>query len=150
VGYASIHRNNFLVAISQSVFLAAEFALRGWLGVVHQVMDRLESTQIGEHRFQVIVGHVAKHPPGHGRTQLARANIAGSYSLDEERLVVVTDAGSVRREISGGHSTDLIPACQLHSRNWLKFGVERRVAVSASSYLGQVRAVLGGCGQVRL
>jgi hypothetical protein len=40
-----------LVAISQSVFLAAEFTQRAFLGVAYQMMDRLETTQIGEYRL---------------------------------------------------------------------------------------------------
>ena len=35
-----------VVVISESVSLAAEFALRGWLSVVHVVMHGLESAQI--------------------------------------------------------------------------------------------------------
>jgi hypothetical protein len=65
---------NFLVAISQPMFLAAEFALRGLLGVVHEVMHRLESAEVSEHCPQVIVRHVAKDPPQHGRIQVAGAN----------------------------------------------------------------------------
>jgi hypothetical protein len=45
----TLHRaHELLVTISQSVFLATEFALCGWLGVVHQMMYRFESTQVGE------------------------------------------------------------------------------------------------------
>src|ERR1039457_3497480 len=84
-----------LIVISEPVLLAAEFAGRRGLGVVHVVMHGLESAEIGEYRFQVIVGHVAKSPPGHGRVQLARANRTGAYGLDEQRLMVVADTGSI-------------------------------------------------------
>ena len=43
--------------ISEAVFLATSFALRGWLSVVHVVMRGLEGAQIGEYRLQVIVSH---------------------------------------------------------------------------------------------
>ncbi len=94
-------RRDSLVVISQSVFVPAAFALRGGFGVVHQVMHWFESVQIREHRLQVIVRHVAIGPPRHDRVQLAGANITGAYSLDEQFLVVVADAGVIRGEISG-------------------------------------------------
>jgi hypothetical protein len=54
-----------MIMLSESVFLATEFALLGWLAVVHIVMDGLECAQIGEYRLQVIFSHVANAPLGH-------------------------------------------------------------------------------------
>src|SRR5208283_6066954 len=77
---------------------------------------------------------------------LACANRAGTHGLDEQRLVVLADAGGIGREIGGGHALiEDRAACKLHARDRLKLGwrAVRRVTVTTRSQRGQVYAPLG-------
>src|ERR1700693_1879785 len=126
-----------LVAFAQSMPLAATFAQRRRLRIVHQVMHRLQGAQICEHGFKVIVRHIAVDGPGHWRLQFARPHGTAADGLDEQCLGVISDAGSIGRDVGGGHSVlEDRAACKLHPldgtniRRWRR----RRVATATDPH----------------
>lgn len=56
-------------------------AVRGWHSVVDTMLDWRQRLQIGEDALQIIIRKVAEVPPGHGRCELARADVTRAHDL---------------------------------------------------------------------
>src|ERR1039458_1083269 len=97
------HAAAVLVFRSGPVFLPAHLALCGWFRVVHAVLYRLESAQIGKHGFQVAVGEVGVDHDRHERVQRTRFDISAMHDLQKKRVIVIRDSTGRSEEIRAGN-----------------------------------------------
>src|SRR2546427_61274 len=71
--------------------------------VVHAVHHRLQRAQIGEHRFQVVIGEILEFSKWHDRSKLSSLHVPGAHALDKQSLVVVANACGLRGDIGAGY-----------------------------------------------
>ena len=90
------------VLISCPVCLAAQLAVRRGQAVIHSMLYRRQSSQVGEHGFQIAVWKIAELDERHDRVQLSRLHVTGSNSLNKQSLVVVADPARIRCEVGAG------------------------------------------------
>ena len=91
------------VSISETMLGAAELAVRRGLGIVHAVPDWLQSAQIGEDGFQVIIGEVTEITPRHGIGKQPCFDSPLPNRGDEHRLIEIRDSRRIGREIQTGN-----------------------------------------------
>jgi hypothetical protein len=63
--FAKSCKHKTLVLISRAALELAEFAIGWWQAVVNPMLHPLQSTHIGKHRPQIVVGEPAEFSKGH-------------------------------------------------------------------------------------
>src|SRR2546421_2938023 len=110
------------------------------------MLNRLLFFEKSKDRFQVVVGHPAEVIPGHRCTQRPGANFAHAQSLDERRLVVITDSrsgwGYVRRDHVALGLVKEKPSGEFHSGKRLTL-LLRRMAISTGRHAHEISTARG-------
>ena len=121
------------IPISAPVGLAADFAVRWGLRVIHVMPDRLERFEIRENGSDIHASHLAVDVPRHDLVELPPIDVPGKDRLHEYGPVNPRRIGS---DVGAGHATprpvENAPPTEVHAWEWLPVRVLRRVAIRAS------------------
>jgi len=134
-----------LILASCSVTGATELAKGRRFGVVNAMLYGFERANVGKDGFLVFVGEVPEIEPGHDLVDLPCFDVSGAYHFQEERFVIIGDAGGVRSDIGARHSTPRTfqdeATAEFEASNRLAFRL-RRVAIRTACDGHQVFAAL--------
>ena len=85
------------------VVVLANSAVSDWFRIVHSMVNRLERAKVREDGLEIVIAHVPEKPPRHGGINLSCADHSRMHDLQKQGVVVVADAGRVRRQIRAAH-----------------------------------------------
>src|ERR1700722_20868902 len=109
------------------------------------MLYRFHCPQVGKYRLEIIIGKILVGSERHDRIQLSRPHEARAHDLQEQSLVVVSDARRIRGDVGRGgfspRTSDQRPACILEPGDRLA-SLLWRVADSATADGHEVLAVL--------
>src|ERR1700716_3138513 len=74
--------------------------------IVHVVMNRLHSPQVGKDRLEVVISHVAHRAPRHDGIEFSSSNLTRAHGLNKSCFAIVGNPRGVRSNVRGGHSSE--------------------------------------------
>src|SRR6058998_1889509 len=113
--------------------MATDLAPCSRLAAVDNVPNGPERPEVCQHRTQILVGHVAQIPPGHGTSQFSRAYLPSAHHTDEESLIVIGDPGRIWSDVRRSHLAvrKPVPTGELEASDWSAPSGYGRVTVEA-------------------
>jgi hypothetical protein len=94
------------VQVARAVLLATKAAVCRRLCIVNAVLDRGNTTKVGEGVFEFAVREVLEQHGIHDGLQLPSTHLSAANDLDKQLFIIVRDAGSVGCQVCAGGVTD--------------------------------------------